>query len=104
MNQSYPDITDARVAFVQAGWHADIVGECSKAFVFEMQRLTGVAERVEIFSVPGAFEIPLQARTLARSGRYSAVFGCAGKGRRNAAASGTPVMDGRLAAGDGKIR
>ncbi|MDH3712401.1 MAG: 6,7-dimethyl-8-ribityllumazine synthase [Gammaproteobacteria bacterium] len=77
MNQSYPDITDARIAFVQAGWHADIVGECSKAFVAEMQRLTGVSERVEIFPVPGAFEIPLQARTLAKSGRYAAVVGCA---------------------------
>lgn len=77
MNQSYPAITDARIAFVQAGWHADIVAECGKAFVAEMQRLTGVPDRVEIFPVPGAFEIPLQARTLAKSGRYAAVVGCA---------------------------
>ena len=77
MNQSYPDTTDARIAFVQAGWHSDIVDECRKAFVADMQRLTGTPDRVEVFAVPGAFEIPLQARTLARSGRYAAVVGCA---------------------------
>ena len=77
MNQRYPDATNARIAFVQAGWHADIVDECRKAFVADMHRLTGIPDRVEIFAVPGAFEIPLQARTLANSGRYAAVVGCA---------------------------
>ena len=32
---------------------------------------------VDVFDVPGAFEIPLQARSLARSGRYAAVVGAA---------------------------
>lgn len=77
MNQSYPQMSDARVAFVQAGWHADIVEQCRQAFVSEMHELTGLADRVDAYSVPGAFEIPLQARALARSGRYAAVVGCA---------------------------
>ncbi len=32
---------------------------------------------VEIFDVPGAYEIPLHAKTLARTGRYSAIVGSA---------------------------
>ena len=67
----------ARVAFIEARWHADIVDEGRKAFVDEMQRLTEGNVNIEIFDVPGAFEIPLLARTLARSGRFAAVVGCA---------------------------
>jgi len=52
MNQSSPATTGARVAFVQAGWHADIVAECRKAFVAEIQHLTSGSDRVAV--LPGA--------------------------------------------------
>lgn len=62
-----------RIAFVQACWHKDIVDQCRLAFVAELER-RGIAETlVEIFEVPGAFEIPLQAKLLARTGRYAAI-------------------------------
>jgi 6,7-dimethyl-8-ribityllumazine synthase len=83
MNQSSQDKTQnenlaaLRVAFLQARWHADIVDECRKAFIEEMTRLTNGTAIVEVFDVPGAFEIPLQARTLARTGKYAAVVGSA---------------------------
>src|SRR5919108_4615064 len=78
MNQSSLDNSAAtRIAFVQARWHADIVDECRKGFVDEIGRLTGMSARIDVFDVPGAFEIPLQARTLAKTGRYSAVVGAA---------------------------
>jgi 6,7-dimethyl-8-ribityllumazine synthase len=78
MNQSSLDKSDApRIAFVQARWHADIVDECRKAFLDEIGRLTNMSAVVDVFAVPGAFEIPLQARTLAKSGRYAAVVGAA---------------------------
>src|SRR3546814_6566368 len=32
---------------------------------------------IEVFEAPGAFEIPLLARDLARSGRYAAIVGAA---------------------------
>ena len=67
----------ARVALIQARWHADIVECCRTAFVDELGRRTGGAATVEVFVVPGAFEIPLQARTLARTGRYAAVVAAA---------------------------
>ncbi len=78
MNQSSHDQRTAlRIAFVQARWHADIVDSCRTAFVEEVGRRTEGSARVEIFDVPGAFEIPLQARSLVRTGRYGAVVGAA---------------------------
>ena len=78
MNQSSHDSQAAPcIAFVQARWHADIVDNCRTAFIEEMGRRTGGAATVEVFDVPGAFEIPLQARTLAKTGRYAAVVGAA---------------------------
>ena len=62
-----------RVAFVQSSWHKDIVDQCRVAFVSELRRL-GIAETsIDFFEVPGAFEIPLQAKLLAKSGRYAAL-------------------------------
>jgi 6,7-dimethyl-8-ribityllumazine synthase len=78
MNQSPPNqISAPRVAFVQARWHAEIVDRCRLAFVDELARLTNGGARVEILDVPGAFEIPLLARDLARTGRFDAVVGAA---------------------------
>ena len=78
MNQSSQENQETlAIAFVQARWHADIVDECRRAFVTEIARLTNGAAHVSIFDVPGAFEIPLQARMLARTGRYRAVVGAA---------------------------
>ena len=64
-----------RIAFVQSEWHADIVDGCRDSFLEEMTRLGVNADRVDLFRVPGAFEIPLHAKRLAGSGRYTAVVG-----------------------------
>lgn len=66
-----------KVAFIGARWHADIVAECRDAFQFEM-RQSGVSnDRLFFFEVPGAFEIPLVANRLARSGQYAAIVASA---------------------------
>ena len=78
MNQSSLDsIKDIRIALVQARWHADIVDECRKSFVSGIDRLKRTRAQVDIFDVQGAFEIPLQARMLARSQNYDAVVAAA---------------------------
>jgi 6,7-dimethyl-8-ribityllumazine synthase len=78
MNQSSLENSNAvRIAFVQARWHADIVDQCRLSFIDEIKRLTNGSAQVEVFDVPGAFEIPLQARALAKTGRYSAIVGAA---------------------------
>ena len=57
-----------RYAFVKANWHADIVSKALDGF---LQLIP--AQQVDVFDVPGAFELPLVARDLANSGRYAAV-------------------------------
>jgi len=67
----------ARIAFVHALWHREIVEQAYVGFSEEMAELGFGAETIERFETPGAFEIPLHAQTLARTGRYAAVVGAA---------------------------
>lgn len=76
MNQSTTErntITEARIAFVQACWHKEIVDRCRVSFIETMQRAGVDANQIDVFEVPGGFEIPLQAKMLAKSGRYAAI-------------------------------
>ena len=73
--QGIPD--GRRIAFVQAQWHADIVHQARDAFLAELERQGVPADTIDVFDVPGAFEIPLHAKRLAQSGRYAAIVGCA---------------------------
>nr|WP_314075867.1 6,7-dimethyl-8-ribityllumazine synthase [uncultured Roseococcus sp.] len=72
MNQT----DNTRFAFIQSGWHRDIVGQGREAFLAEMARRGVPAGRIDVHTVPGAFEIPLHAKLLARSGRYAAIVAC----------------------------
>jgi 6,7-dimethyl-8-ribityllumazine synthase len=69
--------TDLRFAFIEASWHADIVHQARDAFFATMAEAGVGAERIDVFDVAGAFEIPLHAQCLARSGRYAAIIGSA---------------------------
>lgn len=60
-----------RVAIVAARWHSEIVDRAVESCTARLKEL-GVAD-VEVYEVPGAFEIPLLARRLAATGRYDAV-------------------------------
>lgn len=64
-----------RIAFVQSGWHMDIVNVCRSSFLAEIGRLGINESEIDLYEVTGAFEIPLHAKRLAESGRYSAVVG-----------------------------
>lgn len=66
----------ARVAVVSASWHRDIVQQASQGLSDEFQRQGWPLEALDFFELPGAFELPLQALRLARSGRYQAVIAC----------------------------
>ena len=61
-----------RYAFVKANWHAEIVSKSLAGFLELIP-----ADQVDVFDVPGAFELPLVARDLATSGKYAAVAAAA---------------------------
>jgi 6,7-dimethyl-8-ribityllumazine synthase len=67
----------ARIAFVHAQWHREVVEQAYTGFLEEMAILGFGPETIERFETPGAFEIPLHAQTLARTGRYAAIVGAA---------------------------
>ncbi|WP_406647540.1 6,7-dimethyl-8-ribityllumazine synthase [Aliisedimentitalea scapharcae] len=61
-------MTHTRYAFIKAQWHADIVDRALEGFCELIP-----ADQVDVYDVPGAFEMPLVARDLAATGRYGAV-------------------------------
>jgi 6,7-dimethyl-8-ribityllumazine synthase len=61
-------MTHTRYAFIKAQWHADIVDRALDGF----QELIP-ADQINVFDVPGAFEMPLLAQELAKTGQYAAV-------------------------------
>jgi 6,7-dimethyl-8-ribityllumazine synthase len=61
------------IAYIQASWHTDITDHCKTAFIAEVTRHGYRPDDVEFFSAPGSLEIPLMAKKLAKTGRYSAV-------------------------------
>ena len=66
-----------RIAFVQSCWHKDIVDQCRTAFVAGLEKANMSAAQCDFFEVAGAFEIPLHAKLLAKTGKYAAIA-CAG--------------------------
>jgi len=65
-------MTHTRYAFIKANWHSEIVDQALAGFL-ELIPET----QVDIIDVPGAFELPLMAAKLARSGRYGAIAAAA---------------------------
>ncbi|MEL6466414.1 MAG: 6,7-dimethyl-8-ribityllumazine synthase [Pseudomonadota bacterium] len=61
-------MTHTRFAFVKARWHAAIVDQALQGFTEII-----VSNQVDVFDVPGAFEMPLMAQTLAETGQYHAI-------------------------------
>jgi 6,7-dimethyl-8-ribityllumazine synthase len=62
-----------RIAFVQSCWHKDIVDRARESFAAETAKLGADAPAIDFFEVPGSFDIPLQAKLLAETGRYAAI-------------------------------
>jgi 6,7-dimethyl-8-ribityllumazine synthase len=74
--RSSPDKTMPHIALVASSWHQDIVAKATQAIHEEFARADSSALRITQFNVSGAFEIPLHAQRLARSGNYDAIIAC----------------------------
>ena len=62
-----------RVAFVQSAWHREVVAECRMAFLEEAEARHIPRAAIDVFEVPGSFEIPLHVQILAKTRRYTAI-------------------------------
>lgn len=69
--------SEQRIAFIHASWHTDIVLKALEGFRSQLSELGYDIEKIEVFSAPGAYEIPLQAKLLAKTGHYAAIA-CSG--------------------------
>jgi 6,7-dimethyl-8-ribityllumazine synthase len=65
-----------RIAFIQSTWHRDIVDRARDSFIAEAARLGLAHDAIDLFEVPGAFEIPLHAKVLAQSRGYAGIVAC----------------------------
>lgn len=65
-----------KFAFIRARWHADIVDRAHEGFLAELKD-AGVSAQVDVYDVPGAFEMPLLARKLAETAEYDAIAAAA---------------------------
>lgn len=61
-------MTHTRFAFVKANWHSDIVDQALVGFTEIIP-----ADQVDVVDAPGALEMPLLAKDLARTGKYGAI-------------------------------
>ncbi|NVK75042.1 MAG: 6,7-dimethyl-8-ribityllumazine synthase [Oceanospirillaceae bacterium] len=66
-----------RIAILHASWHEDIVLKCVDGFKNELIARGYDGSLIDVIPVPGGYEIPLQAKLLAKSGQYSAIAGTA---------------------------
>jgi len=74
--------SDLQIGIVAARFNAPIVDELLAGCLRRLREL-GVSEaRTEVQRVPGAFELPVAAQTMARTGRFAAVIclGCVIRG------------------------
>jgi 6,7-dimethyl-8-ribityllumazine synthase len=69
--------TGERFAIVVSRFNNLITERLTTGAIDTITRLGGDSDAVDVFKVPGSFEIPLTASRLASSGRYSAVI-CVG--------------------------
>ena len=76
------NVRDARVAIVVSRWNHQITDNLLKGAVATLDRQGLADENIEIYRVPGAFELPLACRKLAQSGKLDGVvaLGCVIRG------------------------
>ena len=59
------DLPTSKIAFVQSCWHRDIVDRSRDSFLKNIEPLGFQRSQVDLYEVPGVFEIPLHAKLLA---------------------------------------
>ena len=74
-----------RFAIIASRWNDFITARLVEGAIDALERLGADEKSIEIFKVPGSFEIPLTAQKVAESGRFDAII-CLGTVIRGATA------------------
>lgn len=61
------------IAFIKANWHQEIVSKALDGFRQKIAQEENLDAVINVFDVPGAFEMPLVAQKLAKTGNYDAI-------------------------------
>lgn len=64
----------ARFAIVVARWNGEITGKLLEGALRALRRQDVAEDDLQVYRVPGAFELPLAARKVAETGRFDAVI------------------------------
>ncbi len=70
-------LSSGKIAFIRANWHREIVDRARIGFISEMENHGIFDSAIEIIDVPGAYEIPLLAKNLAKTGNYEVIVAAA---------------------------
>ena len=65
---------DFRFAIVVSRWNTELTGKLADGAIEALRKSGAASDAVEIFHVPGAFELPLGSMKAAESGRFDAVI------------------------------
>lgn len=65
-----------KFAFLKAQWHAEIVDQALVGFQQRLDELD-INAQIDVFDLPGAFEMPLMAQKLAETSAYDAIAAAA---------------------------
>lgn len=76
------DVDGVRIAIIAARWNSNITDNLLKGAVRALERHGMTASDMDVYRVPGAFELPLACQKAARKGGYAAVIalGCVIRG------------------------
>jgi 6,7-dimethyl-8-ribityllumazine synthase len=63
-----------RFAIIESRWNSFLTSKLTEGALDALERLGAEENSIEIFKVPGSFELPLTAQKIARSGNFDAVI------------------------------
>lgn len=62
-----------RICYIQANWHADLLDNLRTNFLQKGEEYQLAESQVDVVTVPGSLEVPLQAKLRAKTGKYDAI-------------------------------
>lgn len=74
VHQGFLTAAGFRFAIVVSRWNDFLTAKLTEGALDALERLGAEENLIEIFKVPGSFEIPLTAQKVAQSGRFDAVI------------------------------